>query len=128
MPPRRKSGEGDVPDYMKELAQESRENPTEAEAALWELLSNKQLGVVFWRQHCFNINGRNYRVDFYCQELELVVEIDGPIHQFKNKDDAIREWHIEQLGVKVLRFSNEEVLESPKRAVREIRSAIKELK
>ncbi|MFL5352996.1 endonuclease domain-containing protein [Archangium sp.] len=127
MPPRKKVREGNVPDYMKELAQESRENPTEAEAALWEYLSNKQLGVVFWRQHCFNINGHDYRVDFYCKELKLAVEIDGPIHQFKNRDDAIREWHIEQLRIQMLRFSNEEVLASPARVARRIHTVIERL-
>jgi very-short-patch-repair endonuclease len=62
---------------MKDLAQENRENPTDAEAILWNCLGNKQLGVTFWRQHCVNANGHDYILDFYCKQLNLAVEIDG---------------------------------------------------
>lgn len=126
MPPRKKVVAGDVPEHMKDLAQENRANPTKAEAVLWEYLSNKQLGVTFWRQHCLNANGRNYIVDFYCASLKLAVEIDGAIHQFQQKDDAIREWRIEQLGIRVLRFSNAQVLRNPKQVTSEILNAMSE--
>ncbi|HYO68271.1 MAG TPA: endonuclease domain-containing protein [Archangium sp.] len=111
---------------MKDLAQENRENPTKAEAVLWTYLSNKQLGVTFWRQHCLNANGRDYILDFYCASFKLAVEIDGPIHQFQQKDDAIREWRIEQLGIRVLRFSNAEVLRNPQRVASKILNAMRE--
>lgn len=126
MPPRKKAVAGDVPEYMKDLAQENRENPTDAEAVLWSYLSNKQLGVTFWRQHCLNVNGRDYIVDFYCKSLKLAVEIDGPIHQFKQKNDAIRLWRIKQLEIRVLRFSNAEVLRNPQRVTNRISDAINE--
>jgi very-short-patch-repair endonuclease len=126
MPPRKKAVAGDVPKYMKELAQENRENPTNAEAVLWDYLSNKQLGVTFWRQHCLNVNGHDYIVDFYCKPLKLAVEIDGPIHRFKQKNDSIRQWRIEQLKIRVLRFSDVEVLRNPQLVANRISAAIDE--
>jgi very-short-patch-repair endonuclease len=124
MPPKKKAAAGKVPAYMKDCAQENRENPTEAEATLWAYISNGQLGATFWRQHCLNVNGRNYIVDFYCDSLQLAVEIDGKSHQFNRRNDAIREWRIEQLGIRVLRFSNAAVLRDPQRVANRILDAM----
>lgn len=127
MPKRKNVVSGDVPEHMKDLAQENRENPTEAEAILWKQLMNKNLGVTFWRQHCLNIDDHNYIVDFFCESLNLVVEVDGPVHQFNQKNDAIREWRIKKLGTRMIRFSNEEVLKNPKRVANKILNAMNEI-
>nr|WP_258071342.1 endonuclease domain-containing protein [Vibrio jasicida] len=78
------------------------------EEVLWHKIRRKQLGVKFRRQHGI---GR-YIVDFYCAELSLVIEIDGDSHfstEGKEKDTK-RDAFIEALGIKVLRFTNEEVM------------------
>nr|WP_050568412.1 endonuclease domain-containing protein [Vibrio jasicida] len=78
------------------------------EEVLWQKIRRKQLGVKFRRQHGI---GR-YIVDFYCAELSLVIEIDGDSHfstEGKEKDTK-RDAFIETLGIKVLRFTNEEVM------------------
>ncbi|MCF6451981.1 endonuclease domain-containing protein [Vibrio sp. MMG022] len=78
------------------------------EEVLWQKIRRKQLGVKFRRQHGI---GR-YIVDFYCAELSLVIEIDGDSHfstEGKEKDTK-RDAFIEALGIKVLRFTNEEVM------------------
>jgi len=78
------------------------------EEVLWQRIRRKQLGVKFRRQHGI---GR-YIVDFYCPELNLVIEIDGDSHfstEGKEKD-TIRVAFMEALGIEVLRFTNEEVM------------------
>jgi len=93
-------------------ARELRKNQTPAEELLWQLLRNRQLAnLKFRRQHQIG----DYITDFYCDERKLVVELDGEIHDkpAKAKSDAKRQKYLESLGLTVLRFRNEAVLESP---------------
>jgi len=53
---------------------------------------------------------RQYVVDFYCVAARLVVEVDGPVHNSKRDEDEFRQDFLESLDLKVLRFTNEEVL------------------
>ena len=90
-------------------ARHLRKNETPAEALLWEQLKGKKLaGLKFRRQHPI---GR-YILDFYCHAKKLVIEIDGGYHleklqQWQDKD---RTNYLEKLGLKVIRFTNEEVI------------------
>ena len=97
--------------YVVEIARRLRQNQTSAEEALWACLRNRRLiGAKFRRQHPL---GR-YIADFYCHEATLVVELQGGIHNQKDQReyDAIREEVIEQLGIKILSFANEEVTQT----------------
>jgi very-short-patch-repair endonuclease len=90
-------------------AQKLRENATEAEEFLWLALRENQLdGYKFRRQHPLSI----YIADFYCHKLKLVIEIDGGYHKTKEQIilDKERTDTIELQGLKVIRFTNEEVL------------------
>ncbi|MGI9920113.1 endonuclease domain-containing protein [Vibrio owensii] len=94
--------------YQKQIRSQLRANMPKPEEVLWQRIRRKQLGVKFRRQHGI---GR-YIVDFYCAELNLVIEIDGDSHfstEGKEKDTK-RDAFIEALGIKVLRFTNEEVM------------------
>ncbi|HGY9592415.1 TPA: endonuclease domain-containing protein [Vibrio campbellii] len=94
--------------YQKQIRSQLRTNMPKPEEILWQRIRRKQLGVKFRRQHGI---GR-YIVDFYCAELNLVIEIDGDSHfsdEGKEKD-TIRDAFMETLGIKVLRFTNEEVM------------------
>ncbi len=92
---------------LKPIAQELRRDPTPAEKLLWEHLRNRRMGgYKFRRQHAVD----RFVVDFYCPEAGLVVEVDGPIHQYKPDEDAIRQDFLEAQGLRVLRFRNEDVL------------------
>ncbi len=94
--------------YQKQIRSQLRTNMPKPEEILWQRIRRKQLGVKFRRQHGI---GR-YIVDFYCAELNLAIEIDGDSHfsdEGKEKD-TIRDAFIEALGIKVLRFTNEEVM------------------
>ncbi|CAH1529767.1 Endonuclease domain-containing protein [Vibrio jasicida] len=94
--------------YQKKIRSQLRSNMPKPEQVLWQRIRRKQLGVKFRRQHGI---GR-YIVDFYCAELNLVIEIDGDSHfSDKGKEkDAMRDAFLEALGIKVLRFTNEEVI------------------
>jgi len=61
------------PRYIVELSKKLRQKQTESEEILWEVLRNRKLNnLKFRRQHPF---GR-YIVDFYCDEIKLVIELD----------------------------------------------------
>ena len=93
----------------KERARDLRKNQTEAESSLWSRLRRKQiLGLQFYRQKPIH----QYIVDFYCPKARLVIEVDGGQHWQPDhaEQDRERDAVLGQLGLKVLRFSNFEVL------------------
>ena len=110
---------------LKEFSLEHRNNPTEAEERLWELLKTKKLeGYTFRRQHIIG----NYIADLVCLDRRLIVEIDGLIHQLpeNNEADAYRtEWLTKQ-GFKVIRFNNDVVLSNTEKVIDKISSVLKE--
>jgi very-short-patch-repair endonuclease len=92
---------------LQPIAREMRHDPTPAENTLWQKLRGNQLdGLYFRRQHGI---GR-FIVDFCCCQAKLVIEVDGSIHQYTVEEDAIRQEFIESLGFRVIRFTNDEVL------------------
>ena len=85
-----------------------RANPTPAEALLWSKLRKRRLGRYrFLRQRIIG----PYIVDFYCAELDLVIEIDGPIHQHQKEYDEHRTKYLESVGKQVIRFTNRQIIE-----------------
>jgi len=96
-------------DLLKVKAKEMRNKPTEAEKMLWNVFSNKNFeGVKFRRQHIIG----EYIVDFVCLEKRIVIEVDGSIHNLREQiqhDKERTEW-LESKGFKVVRFSNQQVL------------------
>lgn len=91
-----------------ERAKAMRENMTRAERAVWDLLKEKKvLGLRFKPQHPIDI----FIADFYCHPLKLVVEIDGGVHISEDQIeyDIGREAELDRFGIKVIRFTNEEV-------------------
>jgi len=79
---------------------------TETEKILWRKLRKKQQnGIYFRRQHPYNI----YILDFYCFQANLVIEVDGPIHDMTIEYDSERTRFLESSGLKVLRFTNEDI-------------------
>ncbi|MEH2402362.1 endonuclease domain-containing protein [Nostoc sp.] len=93
---------------LKPLARQMRREPTPAEKLLWQKLRNKQLlAFKFRRQQTID----RFIVDFYCNEARLVVEVDGEIYDYTQQEDGIRQEFLESLGLQVVRFRNEDVLE-----------------
>jgi len=91
-----------------EEAKRMRKEPTDAEAALWELLRDKKLGDKFRRQHLID----DFIVDFVCLSKNLVIEVDGGYHNdpTQKEYDEQRTLYLNEKGFKVIRFTNEEVL------------------
>lgn len=93
-----------------ENARKLRREETSAEALLWEALRGRKfLNLKFRRQHPVY----SYIADFYCHELKLVVEVDGGYHSDKEQKvtDEERTSALGTLGIKVVRFTNEEVFD-----------------
>lgn len=102
---------------LKAKALEMRSNQTSAEALLWERLRNRKCGgFKFRRQH---VIGR-FVVDFYCAAAKLVVEVDGPIHRSKKDEDTARETELTRMGLRVIRFDNDQVVNQTENAVARI--------
>jgi len=82
-----------------------RKNMTKQEKHLWYDYLAKHT-VKFYRQKIIG----NYIADFYCDKAKLVVELDGAQHYEKDarEYDGLRTEYFDSLGIKVLRFSNEE--------------------
>ncbi len=95
---------------LKAKARENRSNPTKPEIIMWgDVLRDRQmLGYKFLRQKPIG----KYILDFYCSELKLAVEIDGDSHAEQEKYDKNRTKNLNQLGIKVLRYTNQEVMHS----------------
>ena len=93
---------------LREFAKKNKQYPTEAEKMLWEYIRSEQLWFKFNRQHIVG----DYIVDFICLEKGLVIEVDGGYHSEyeQMQKDECRTEHLEDMGLKVIRFSNEEVL------------------
>jgi len=87
-----------------------RRDATDAEARLWRLLRNRQLGGwKFRRQH----PAGPFVLDFYCHEAKLAIEVDGAGHhagQRRRVKDAARTRALEAEGIRVLRFWDGEVI------------------
>lgn len=99
---------------ITELVRELRKNATAEEKKLWEQLRGRKLkGRKFLRQQPIiydTIPKQQFFVaDFYCAEAKLVVEVDGKYHDFQEDYDRNREEILSQLGLRVLRFRNEEL-------------------
>jgi 5-methyltetrahydrofolate--homocysteine methyltransferase len=108
---------------LKEFVKEMRSKPTPAEDVLWQLLRGKKLeGHKFRRQHIIG----PYIADFVCLDANLIIEVDGLIHQLpENKtNDVERTAWLEEQGFKVIRFANNRVLADTDVVLEEIKHAL----
>ena len=89
-----------------ELAKRLRNNVTNEEMILWGILKEIFPDLKFRRQHPIS----NYIADLYCHSQKLIIEIDGSIHHLEEvqKNDEQSEKDLENLGIKVIRFTNKE--------------------
>ena len=106
--------------YKKEKIRLLRKNQTETEKIIWEILRNRKImGIKFRRQYPIG----EYIVDFYSVKSKLVIEIDGMWHYTEERIeyDKIRTKYIACKGIKVIRFSNKEILENIEKVINEIK-------
>jgi very-short-patch-repair endonuclease len=104
---------------LKEFARQLRNDSTKTEIFLWLKLKGKQMyGYDFHRQKPID----NYILDFFCYELILGIEVDGYSHEFLEvyNKDTLKEKRMNELGISVLRFSDEQVLRDMENVLRAI--------
>jgi very-short-patch-repair endonuclease len=96
---------------------------TDAERKLWGLLRCNHLGVKFRRQVPFD----NYVVDFYCAKAKLIVELDGDQHYTRKAiiNDVERDKHLQRIGCKVVRYSNNEIFNNEDGVMQDIYENLK---
>ena len=83
-----------------------RREMTPAEKLLWKhIKANRLNGLHFRRQQVVH----GYYPDFYCHRHELIVEVDGGIHDLQQQYDAEREDYLRSLGLRLIRFTNEQI-------------------
>ena len=113
------------PDYyslLKEFARNNRINPTDAELILWAELRDKALGTKFFRQYII----ADYIVDFVSLQSSLIIEVDGSYHsELEQKEyDEGRTARLESFGFRVIRFTNEEVLNQIELVLKTIKQSL----
>ena len=114
-------------------ARELRRNMTEAEQMLWKEIRNRKLmRLKFLRQHpiiyqVIDNKPKYFIADFMCYEKNLVIEVDGLIHEFQQDDDEHREEILKSRGLNILRIKNEEV-EDISKVLEKIRGFINGIK
>ncbi len=109
---------------LKPRRKELRNNSTFAEVYLWQQIKGRKLdGRKFRRQTSIG----PYIVDFYCPEEKLVIELDGEVHFNEEaiKYDKERTEFIESLGLRVIRFENNEVLKNTEYVLNKIKTYFK---
>ncbi len=104
-------------------AEALRYKMTAAEDLLWGHLKGKQLGAKFRRQHPLGI----YIADFYCHQHKLIIELDGSIHNLHEiaQNDIERQTNLELDGLKVLRFTNNQIFNNLNKVLEDITKQIK---
>lgn len=106
---------------LKELRTQLRKSMPAPEVILWTAIRNNALGTKFRRQ--FSIH--NYILDFYAPSARIALEIDGESH-FQDEDcrirDKIRDKNLFKLGIKVLRFTNKDIIDNLDGVIEKINS------
>ena len=103
-----------------ERAKELRREMTPAEKLLWQEVRAKKLGVRFRRQQII----QGFIVDFYCHKAALVIEVDGDVHDLQQDEDARRERVLREMGLRIVRFRNDEVVRDLSTVVGRIREQL----
>jgi len=93
-------------------------NRTPQEIALWNRIKNRNLGALFTQQKVII----GYIVDFYSQKYRLAIEVDGSYHNARK--DHQRDMSLNNVGVYVLRFTNEQIDNEMEKVLQEIKAKL----
>ena len=92
---------------------------------MWQYLKRKQInGYDFHRQKPID----EYIVDFFCNKLRLVIEVDGITHGFKSVlvKDKIQDTRLKYLGLSVIRFQDKDIMNNIEGVIERINDFIRE--
>ena len=106
-----------------ELAKNLRNNVTPTEMILWGRLKEYFPKLKFRRQHPISL----YIADYYCHTEKLIIEIDGSVHELEEvkSNDLIRQKDLEDLGIKILRFTTKEIMHNIDTVLQKIETILK---
>jgi very-short-patch-repair endonuclease len=109
-----------VSNQQRGRAKQLRQTMTRAETLLWRYLKANRIDALGFRRQ---VPIRNYIVDFVCFSAKLIIELDGESHDFeeRQKADQSRDAFFESEGLRILRFSNDQVLSNLEGVVEMIR-------
>ncbi len=110
---------------LKELARKLRNNSTKSEVILWQYLKGKKMmGCDFHRQKPID----NFIVDFFCNKLNLALELDGYTHTFEEiaEKDTSKQERLKEFGITVLRFCDEDIMKNTDGVLQVIRCFIED--
>ena len=94
-------------EHMIARARGLRRGSTFPERLLWSRLRNGRCaGLKFRRQHALG----PYVADYFCASARIVVELDGRSQDGQEARDGERQNYLERHGLRVIRFTNDEVL------------------
>jgi leucyl-tRNA synthetase len=110
-------------EQLKDYSRDNRNQPTEAEDILWQLLRKEQTSYKIRRQHAID----QFIADFVSLEKGLVIELDGHHHKLNKEADNARTEILNHFGFEVLRFTNDEVLQTPQKVFEKIKEKLIEL-
>ena len=116
-----------APDHHFLLAKQLRGSMTQAEIVMWDKLKNKQFkGYKFRRQHPIH----HFIVDFYCHELQLIIEIDGQYHDSEEQinKDLNRTELLAFQGLREIRFANESIINDIDSVLKKLEQQINQCK
>jgi ATP-dependent DNA helicase RecG len=110
---------------LKELQIKNKKESTEAEKILWEALRTKKIGFKIRRQHIIDM----FIADFVCLEKNLIIEVDGGYHNSAEQVEAdnLRTQILNEIGFKVIRFTNEQVINNLNFVLENITETLKSL-
>ena len=116
----------------KRICRDLRKNSTQAERMFWEMVRNKKFeGKKFLRQNPIfhDLSGKEtfFIADFFCFEKKILVELDGKYHIYRLKEDEERTKILNHLGLKVIRFNNDEVLNDMKKVANALEEKLNEV-
>jgi very-short-patch-repair endonuclease len=96
-----------IRDAKLEVAKKMRREMTPGERCFWNAVRGRKLhGLKFRRQQVID----GFIADFYCNELRLIVEIDGGVHEVQKDYDSLRDRIIARNDIAVIRFANDDVV------------------
>ena len=110
---------------LKELQIKNKKESIEAEKILWEALRTKKVGFKIRRQHIIDL----FIAEFVCLEKNLIIEVDGGYHNSAAQIEAdnLRTQILNEIGFKVIRFTNEQVINNLDSVIKNITQTLESL-
>ena len=108
---------------LKPIRRKLRQIPPEPENRLWYYLRSRRLQKTKFRRQ-YSIG--QYVVDFYCPSARLAIEIDGDSHftDEAEANDKIRTAFLKERGIRVIRFTNSDIMKNIEGVLERIASLI----